>query len=227
MVTGDEVKDVAATVRPHELHDSNGPALVAALQRAGLTGPAPMRVKDDEDLLVRHLKRATAGHDVTIITGGVSVGQYDYVPRALRRIGARIVFHGVAMKPGKPQLYAVCGANRHVFALPGNPLSVLTGFFEFVLPAIRRLGGAALSDCRGQLWVPATEAIERHPDRTRFLLGRLDHAQGRTVSVPLVCRGSADIASAARADGVIVVPPGSRKIRTGTAMEFRPWRSIP
>lgn len=227
LVTGNEVRDVRVRVRPHELRDSNGPALVAALQRAGLNPPEPLRVKDDEDLLVRHLQRATARHDLTIITGGVSVGQYDHVPRALARIGARVVFHGVAMKPGRPQLYAVCGSNRHIFALPGNPLSVLTGFFEFVLPAIRRLSGAPVSGCRCPWWVPVSEAMDAEPDRTCFILARLDHAQGRTVAVPLVCRGSADIAAAAHADGVIVVAPGCRKVRAGTSMEFRPWRSIP
>jgi molybdopterin molybdotransferase len=153
LCTGEELREVHESVEAHQLRDSNGPALCAALAEAGYHGVGRQIVRDDLDLLAGKIETAAADHDVVILTGGVSVGKYDFVPDAIKRLGATVHFHGVGMKPGKPQLYATLDGGRHLFGLPGNPLSVLTGFYAWVVPA--QPSPAAGPGCKGQ----------RHPRR--------------------------------------------------------------
>ncbi len=227
LCTGRELRHAGAKVGPHQLRDSNGPALRAALKIAGY-GEVPHRIApDDPSVLAAKLKSATARHDVVIITGGVSVGKYDFVPEALERICATIRFHGVAMKPGKPQLYATLDGHRHIFGLPGNPLSVLTGFHELVLPAIRRMSGFPTKSCKPSLRLELTRAIRAKAGRVEFVLARLIWGKDDLRVCPIKSAGSADLVAGAKADGAIVVPRNVRQILVGQLVEFRPWRPIP
>ena len=225
LCTGEELKGAHERVRSHQLRNSNGPALVAALAGAGIAA-AERIVPDDPDVLAATLKQAAGDHDVVILTGGVSVGKYDYVPRAVRQIRATIHFHGVAMKPGRPQLYATLGRNRHIFGLPGNPLSVLTGFHELVLPALRRMSGMAREYCHRALKLPLARAVRCKGDRATFILGKLITTSAGLRVTPLESRGSADLVSAAGADGMLMVPHGTRTIPAGRLVGFSPWRAI-
>ena len=222
--TGEELRPADQSVRAHQLRDSNGPALRAALAESGFPDVRHRIVPDDLAALMRNLARAVEKHDVVLLTGGVSVGKYDYVPEAVQRVGARMRFHGVSMKPGKPQLYATLSGNRHIFGLPGNPLSVLTGFFEFVLPALRRLSGVPADACQSSLCLPLAEPVHVKPSRTNLLQGML--IDGGAAVQPLSSHGSADLVGAARADGAIIVPKGVGELPAGDLVTFRPWRVI-
>lgn len=226
LVTGAEVKDASEMPTDNELRDSNGPALQAAFARWSLPWPARRIVPDDPAALAKEIK-AAAQNDVVIITGGVSVGKYDYVTAALEKIGATIHFHGVAMKPGKPQLYATLNDNLHIFGLPGNPLSVLTGFHEFALPAIRRLSGWPGETCRVRLRASLDADIKIKADRTSYIIAGLAWTPGGITVSPVRSAGSADIAAAAQADGVIIVPAGICEISRGDLALFCPWRPLP
>ena len=226
MCTGEELLSADASVRAYQLRDSNGPALCAGLKSAGFGEVTHQIIPDTPNILTAKLKSAAAKHDVIILTGGVSVGKYDFVPDAVKRIGATVRFHGVAMKPGKPQLYATLNGNRHIFCLPGNPLSVLVGFGEFVLPALRRMSGLSEESCRPSLHVPLFSAIRCKGTRSEFVLGRLVlHKKGSCVRA-ITSKGSADLVAGAKADGVIVVPQNVRAIPAGELVEFRPWRAM-
>jgi molybdopterin molybdotransferase len=228
LVTGAEVRTAGDRVGPQELRDSNGPQLLAALTQHGFVGAAPAIVPDDPKATASRLRRELQRRDVVIVTGGVSVGRYDYVPEAVRRIGGRLRFHGVSMKPGRPQLYATLGRNRHVFGLPGNPVSVLTGFFELFLPTLRRLAGAPLPACPPPaMRLPLTAAARSKGNRAYFCLARLVHAADGPAVCPVESKGSADLIAATRADGVIVIPKGTKRIPAGETVEFHPWRAAP
>ncbi len=227
LCTGEELREPGSRVGPHQLRDSNGPSLCAALEESGHENVTPRIVPDAPGVLAAKLKMAAQRHDVVIVTGGVSVGKYDFVPEALGRIGATIRFHGVAMKPGKPQLYATLKPNRHIFGLPGNPLSVLTGFYELVLPAVRRMSGLSVESCRPCLHLPLTRTIRSKGTRSEFVLGRLVRGKNGSQVTPVKSSGSADLVAGARADGVIVVPQSVSHIPKGQMVEFRPWRHIP
>ena len=227
LCTGEELREVDESVGAHQLRDSNGPALRAALAEAGHRGAGRQIVRDDLDLLAEKIEAAAIEHDVVIVTGGVSVGKYDFVPDAIKRLGAAVHFHGVGMKPGKPQLYATLDGGRHLFGLPGNPLSVLTGFYELVLPALRRMSGCPLGSCRPSLRLPLARAVRAKGTRVAFVLVQLIcDDRGQHVE-PVGSRGSADLASAANADGMIVIPKGVKEVPAGDLVEFRPWRPVP
>ena len=227
LVTGEEVRRAGERITAHQLRDSNGPALLAALREAGIDSATSRIVGDDPRLLARELKKAADRCDVVIVTGGVSVGSYDYAPDAIRSIGAKVRFHGVAMKPGRPQLFATVGRGRYIFGLPGNPLSVMTGFHEFVLPTLRRLTGCEPATCQAALTVTLSAPARSKGDRAMYCLARLTWTRDGPTAAPLDSRGSADIAAGAHADGTVIMPVGVKELPAGTTVEFRPWRALP
>ena len=227
LCTGAELREAADAVGPHQIRNSNGPAITAALAEWGY-GPVSYRsLPDRAAAIASAMKRAAARCDAIVLTGGMSVGKYDVVREAIERIGGAVRLHGVAMKPGKPFLYATLGQNRHIFGLPGNPLSALTGLHEFVLPALRRLSGMRLPECRPSLWLPLAAPLESKGRRMRYVLGRLSRAEKPTGIAPLESRSSADLVSAGRADGAIVVPAEATHLSPGEIVEFRAWRPVP
>jgi molybdopterin molybdotransferase len=227
LCTGTELRSVDDRVRSHETRNSNGPALCAALALWGFPGTKFTVVADRQSALLAALRRAVKRYDVVLFTGGASVGAYDFVRESVEAAGATVRFHGVAMKPGKPSLYATLGSNRHVFGLPGNPLSALTAFHEFALPALLRLAGGAPETCNRTWRLPLAEAIESESDRVRCHLARLvDGAHGLTIA-PVRSVSSADLVAAGHADGVILLPADGRRFPMDEPVEFRPWRPLP
>ena len=227
LCTGEELRRVSDRVRSHEVRDSNGPALCSALRTWGYAQITHQVVPDDPKAVSARVKRLAVKHDVVVLSGGVSVGKYDFVPEALRHIGARVHFHGVAIRPGKPQLYATLGKDRHIFGLPGNPLSVMVGFFEFVLPGLRRMSGVDSKLCQPSLRLPLAGQVESRMNLVRFVLARLIWNKEQLSVAPLKSHGSADLVAAGPADGVIVLPVRAGKVPAGSRVEFRPWRPLP
>jgi molybdopterin molybdotransferase len=227
LCTGSELRSVHDRVRPHEIRNSSGPALCAALSQWGVAGTKFFSVADRHAALLVALHRALKRHDVVLLTGGVSVGKYDFVRDAIEAAGATIRFHGLAMKPGKPALYATAPVNRHVFGLPGNPLSALTAFHEFALPALRRLAGHPAETCRPSWLLPLAEGVESKAGRVRYELARLVNRESGLAVAPTPSQSSADLVSAGHADGVAVLPPDRPRFASGEFVVFRPWKPLP
>lgn len=227
LCTGSELREAAERPRRHEIRNSVGPAISAALADWGLGRARYATVRDEPPAIVAAVRRALRAADVVLLTGGVSVGRYDFVPEAIRAIGAAIRFHGVAMKPGKPTLFATTESGRLIFGLPGNPLSALTAFHEFVLPALRRLSGSPAELCRIGWRLPLAENVTPHAGLVRYVLTRVLNHQGGPQLLPLPSHGSADLASAAAADGVAILPPGDEVLAAARLVAFRPWRPLP
>lgn len=224
VVTGSEIRPAAAAVGTHELRDANGPLIAATLAAQGL-GRTPWEiVPDDRDRLLEQLRLAVAGCEVTLVSGGVSVGRYDFVPEVVAALGGTIRYHGLAMKPGKPQLFATFGTDRHLFGLPGNPLAVLNGLHEFALPALRRLAGCPEDACRPLLRLPLLRDARAAGGRRTYLIARLVTTAGGTGVMPLPHSGSSDFVAGCRADGMAVLPAGTPSLPAGALVDFRPWR---
>jgi len=226
LCTGSELRRVEDHVQPHEIRNSNGPALCAALEQWGFPRVRFRSVADKPATLVAALKRALERHDVVLFTGGVSVGRYDFVRRAVEAAGAKVRFHCVRMRPGKPTLYATAPKNRHIFGLPGNPLSSLTAFHEFVLPALRRLAGCPAGECRLGWWLPLAQAAKPDGAFVRCILARLVIYENSLAVAPVPFRSSADLVSAGYADGVILLPVGPARVAAGGLVTFRTWRPL-
>jgi len=226
LCTGEELRDVSQTVGAHQTRNSNGPVMQAILAREGFASVTHEIVPDDPQLTIDALRRATDNADMTILSGGVSVGKYDYVPDSVAAIGAKLRFHQIQMKPGKPVLYATRGRNAHIIGLPGNPVSVLTSMHVFVLPALRLLAGVNPENARSTLRVPLAGKVKSRSGRTLMALGRIVNKRSGPVVEPVGSMGSADVYAAASADGVITVPASKTELPAGTIVDFLPWRSI-
>jgi molybdopterin molybdotransferase len=226
LCTGRELRDACETVRAYQLRNSNGPSLLAALADEGHLHATQQTVGDDPQALSAKLKSAIENYDVVILTGGVSVGKYDFVPGAVKQIGANIRFHGVKMKPGGPQLYATIGRNKHIFGLPGNPLSALNGLHELALPAIRRMSGVAPKACQPALHLPLGKTVRVKAARWEYVLARLVQGPDQSHLLPLKSTGSGDLLTGAQGDGVFLIPKGTSEIPAGQIVEFRPWKPL-
>ena len=141
--TGKELSDdPSQPLAPGAIRNSNGPYLEGALRLAGAEVVSRVTVDDTVDTFRVALGRALdAGVDIVISTGAVSMGRYDFIPDTLRELGAEVIFHKVAIRPGKPLLFARFANGPLLFGLPGNPISTAIGMRFFVTPALRAMSG--------------------------------------------------------------------------------------
>lgn len=224
VTTGSELKAADESVALHEIRDANGPMIAATLTEHGFDAAPWTCLPDDRTRLRDGLRRIVEQHEVTLVSGGVSVGRYDYVPEVVQMLGGVIQYHGLTMKPGKPQLFATLGRDRYLFGLPGNPLAVLTGLHEFVLPALRRLSGCPEDACRPRWRLPLLGDAKASGGRRQYLIARLCTMDDETGVMPIPNSGSSDFVSGCRADGMIVFPDGVTALQAGSRVDYRPWR---
>ena len=217
LATGTELRRPGEPLGPGEIYESNTTLLAAQLRSAGAL-PEPLdAVADDEQATRAALARGLEA-DVLITSGGVSVGPHDLVRAALSELGAEEVFWRVAVKPGKPVVFARRGATL-VFGLPGNPVSSLVGFELFVRPALYALQGAAAP---GPAYEPGLLAapLRRGPDRDELVRARaLPSEEGMRLE-PVAGQASHMIARAAAADALVLVPRGDGELAAGTSVRW-------
>ncbi len=200
---------------------SNGISIEVLARTAGAEPVQLGNAPDEKDALRRDIERGLEA-DILVLSGGVSMGKYDLVEQVLSDLGAEFHFTGVAIRPGRPAVFATC-RGKLVFGLPGNPVSTMVTFELFVLPAIDLLGGAAprpLPVFRGKL---ATPVREKGP-MTHFLPARIEW-EGREAQVTqLPWQGSGDIVALALANGFLVVGPERPEIALGEWVDVLPRR---
>lgn len=219
--TGDELIEPGGPVLAHQVRRSNSYGLAASLALAGFAPDLDLHLPDREDALRDALARELARHDVLVLSGGVSAGRYDLVPAALAACGVRRVFHQVAQRPGRPLWFGVHSGGAIVFALPGNPVSVLVCLARYVLPALVTQGGGPAP---AQPRVALAEAFEFRPPLACFLpvALRYDH-EGRTLAKPRPTGGSGDFISLGGTDGFVELPPGPAAHPPGLVVPFFRW----
>ena len=140
IVTGSELQKPGRVLQFGQVYESNSYSLSAALNNEGISDPEVVEADDELEIITQILKKALIKNDVVLLTGGVSAGDYDFVMEAARRCHVIQIFHKVKQKPGKP-LYFGKLQDKLVFGLPGNPSSVLTCYYNYVLPALKLLSG--------------------------------------------------------------------------------------
>jgi molybdopterin molybdotransferase len=210
--TGDEVVLIDQQPGPFQIRNSNGVSLAAQVRITGgepvLLGNAADRVEDLGEKIERGLKE-----DALVLTGGVSMGKYDLVESVLKALGAEFFFDAVAIRPGKPAVFAIC-QGKPVFGLPGNPVSTMVTFQLFVTAAIDLLSGA---DAQPLPLVEArlAEALNERPGLTHFLPARIEWRGAEPQVSALKWQGSGDIAALAGANCFLVVPTEREKIASG------------
>jgi len=225
LVTGDELKSPGTQLGVGHIYESNSYVLEALVQAAGARATRLGVVNDTLHALTAKLRRGLA-YDVLIISGGVSVGEKDFVRQAARRCGVRTVFWRVNIKPGMPLFFGHRGRTL-VFGLPGNPVSVFVTFEEFVKPALWKLMGRKWHDgytTPAMLWQDLQVSPTR---RTHFIRVRCTSDTGVCLVEPLNGQGSHQLRSLAQADGWIRVRSDKGPWLAGTVVatkrEDAPW----
>jgi molybdopterin molybdotransferase len=219
--TGNELVEPGELIEPHQVRRSNAYGITAALRHHGYTRVADDHVRDDAAELRSRLGFHLHTHDVLILSGGVSMGKLDLVPRVLEELGVGLVFHHIAQRPGKPMWFGVAQSGPAVFALPGNPVSTLVCLSRYVLPALR----AAMGETRGHPpRIALTAPVEVKAPLAFYLPVKLRSDDwGRTSAEPRPTNGSGDFTALAGTDGFIELPPGPNSFPKGHVARFFPW----
>ncbi len=217
IVTGDELMDVADDPRPWQIRESHSCAVRCAMGAARWIDLRQIViVRDDLPLIVEKLSAALTESDAVLLSGGVSMGDRDFVPDAVRQVGGEIVFHGLALRPGRPTLGAAGPGGKAIFGMPGNPLSVLVTVRRLAMIALRKLAGMTEID------PPAPRVLLRgaatvHPTLRLFPPAVLTPDGSAQI---LAAHNSGDLISAAQTDGFVEIPPGDS---APAAVSFYPW----
>ena len=220
LVTGTELVPAEETPGEDQIRDSNTYSLAAYARLAGADVERLPFVGDDPLLLRREIEEAASRTDVLVLSGGVSMGRYDFTKDALRALGAEIFFERVALRPGKPTVFARLRGERDtlVFGLPGNPVSVSVTFNLFARTALRALQGAADPAPFEETAVLA-RAAKGTAERTSYLPARLlTDGEGRQLAEVLKWGGSSDFVAFTRATALVIVPAGVAQLEAGSTV---------
>jgi molybdopterin molybdotransferase len=232
IATGSELAEPGNELAAGGIYNSNAYQLIAHARSAGCVPTYYGIAEDTEAALEEVLGRAFAAEDIIILTGGVSKGEFDYVPGVLERAGVEVLFHRVAMKPGRPTLFGRraepgtakpgvgAGGTQYVFGLPGNPVSTFVTFEVFAKALLYRLSGLAFSP----RLLPATLAVaidKKDAERTEFVPVRWN---GSAVE-PVRYGGSSHLSALADTDALLMLDIGTTRIETGARVDVRPIRT--
>jgi len=216
IATGDELVEPDLKPGPVQIRNSNSWQIAAQTARAGgiprYYGIAP----DRSGAIAEALRRALSENDVVLLSGGVSMGDFDLVPEIMTANGVEILFDRVAIKPGKPTTFGMAGI-RAVFGMPGNPVSTYVIFEVFVRPFLQAWMGCR-SGCNDPVLPLEADLVRRKADRLEWMPVMVSDAGGL---VPVRYNGSAHFLAISRADGLIPVPAGVFRLERGTRLPVR------
>jgi molybdopterin molybdotransferase len=219
--TGNELIDPGEPILFHQVRRSNVYGVAASLRQHGFMRVADDHVPDDIDVLRKQLTLHLHTHDVLILSGGVSMGRYDLVPKVLEELGVRLVFHRIAQRPGKPMWFGVAESGQAVFALPGNPVSTLVCLARYVLPALYQAMGQSAPAVER---IAIAEAVEFKASMAFFLPVAVHYDDwGRPWAAPKPTHGSGDFTSLAGTDGFVELPPGPNVWPKGFVTRLYRW----
>ncbi|MDO6462376.1 molybdopterin molybdotransferase MoeA [Granulosicoccaceae sp. 1_MG-2023] len=229
MSTGDELLPLDGGFREPargEIFDSNRYSIYGMLSRLGVEVIDLGVVRDEPGLIGDAFQRAAAQADVVISSGGVSVGEADFVSDILHRMGD-VAFWKLAMRPGRP---LACGklGDAVFFGLPGNPVAVMVAFYEFVQPALRTMSGVRHSQSTPPRFrVRSTSELRKSEGRTEFQRGILyTDESGETVVRSTGKQGAGRLSSMCSANCIIVIDPGRGNIQAGEYVEVQPFHGL-
>jgi molybdopterin molybdotransferase len=222
--TGDELRSVGEPLGEGDIYDSNRYTLYGMLRRLNVDIVDMGVVRDDPDALQEALSGAAEIADVIITSGGVSVGEADYIKSILAEIGD-IHFWKIAMKPGRPLTFGKIGS-AHFFGLPGNPVSVMVTFYQFVQPAIEYLASGEPSAPMTLLAVCNTP-IRKKPGRFEFMRGSFTQTpEGQLVVERLGKQGSGVLTSMSQANCFILLPEENTGVESGDQVVIQPFSGL-
>ncbi|MBM0103318.1 molybdopterin molybdotransferase MoeA [Steroidobacter sp. S1-65] len=218
--TGDELVEPGRPLEDWQISRSNVYGVLASLRRHGYSALSHDHVPDDLPTLRERLGSHLENNDVLILSGGVSMGRFDYVPQVLQELGVRMMFHKVAQRPGKPLWFGVGRDGQTVYALPGNPVSTLVCLTRYVLPGLQASQGATPLEVET---ITLAQSYEVKPSLAVFLPVTLTRTVAGLCAMPQPTRGSGDFTSLIGTVGFVELPPGPRVVQEDASLPFYRW----
>jgi len=219
--TGDELVDAGKPIAAHQIRSTNDRAVEASLTRHRLGLVTRARLRDDANALAVAIDRLDTEHDALVLSGGISMGQFDFVPSVLEELGARLVVHRVEQRPGRPMWFGVSARGKPIFALPGNPVSTLVCATRYLLPALRQAAG--LTPPPPEL-VELAAPVDGSPTLAYFVPVTLSSsARGTQLAQPHLTNTSGDFVALAGTDGFVELAAKRGTYPAGTVARLFRW----
>lgn len=214
--TGDELVEPSEIPGKSQIRNSNGHQLVAQVKRAGAIPDYIGIAEDSEEVTYNTISKALNDYDIVLLTGGVSMGDFDFIPEIMTKVGVDIKFQALAVKPGKPTIFGTFGKEKFIFGLPGNPVSSYTQFELLVKPLIMKLMGT--TELNQIIKMPmGSEYSRRKSSRKSFIPVNISDGK----AYPVEYHGSAHIHSYVFADGITSIEIGKEKLEIGELVDVR------
>ncbi len=221
--TGNELVELGKPIEPYQIRPINNYGVTAALKNNGLPDVSTFHMHDDPEEMRKILQTILSEFDVIILSGGVSMGRYDYVPRILEELKVVPIFHKVRERPGKPMWFGITGDGKPVFGLPGNPVSTMMSTHRYVLPNLEKAMGLRPEKSE---FSRLTRDIEFSADLTYFPPVTLALADdGVTEATPVRYNNSGHFTAIGISDGFLELPAETDHFPTGTMVRVHRWRS--
>ncbi len=202
--TGDELVDIGDIPEPHQIRWSNGISLKQQLASFNFSKVSLHKVGDDEAAMKRLMLELLQTKDVLLLTGGVSAGKFDFVPKLLKECQVQEIFHKVAQRPGKPLWFGKTESNVFVFGLPGNPVSCLVNLRKFIIPFLE---GSYPGNQRSVHKAYLSEEVKFNKGLTYYCQIKMKNSEGKLIATPLSGNGSGDFYQLRDSDGFIELRP--------------------
>ena len=218
--TGDELVDLGNMPLDHQIRRSNPYALRSELNCSGFQHVQMFHLNDDKTHLYNELKTILKNHDVLVLSGGVSMGKFDFLPQIFADLQVTEIFHKVTQRPGKPLWFGV-QSEKMIFGLPGNPVSAVTCLRRFVVPALvtQREGTAC-----AQVYAKLTSEYEFNKALTYFCPVKVEvNSAGEFIATPIKTNGSGDYGSLAYSDGILELDKETNVFKAGTSHKVFMW----
>lgn len=215
--TGSELVEVGSELEPGKIYNSNQYMLSAAVHELGCEPIVLGSARDGVNEILQLLKKALSDCDVILLTGGVSVGDYDLTPDAMEQAGVEILFRGVGIKPGMACAYGIKG-EKLVCGLSGNPASAITNFYAIAVPAIQKICGYKVFLPKG-IEVTLLDSFGKKSRCERILRGKLDLTEGSVGMHISKDQGNVVLSSTIGCDVMAVIPAGSGPVEAGTRLK--------
>ncbi|WP_127716387.1 molybdopterin molybdotransferase MoeA [Halobacteriovorax sp. HLS] len=220
--TGDELIEPGLTCEPWQIWKSNPYGIESSLNEQGIPSSqiSKFHLLDDEVEVFSKLKSIIDNHEIIILSGGVSMGKFDFVHTVMNDLAAEVVFHKIKQKPGKPLLFAKGSAGQCIFGLPGNPVSALVCMRRYVVPSLESSFGISSKKLYAKLAVDITFK----KDFALFSAVDIEISNsGQLIATPVRSNGSGDFASLATSDGFLELPEDAQTYLNGEVFAFHPW----
>jgi len=221
--TGGEIVPLGQRLTGKKIYNSNGPQLLTLLKSDGIDPYFLGIAKDKVQELTKAIKKGLE-KDALLISGGVSMGDYDLVPDVLKGLGVKKIFHKVNIKPGKPLFFGRL-KNKIVFGIPGNPVSNFLAYILLIRPALYKMMGKSSPTPVFRQGILDREFRHKR-GRKHFILAKITKKDPHYAVTPVRSHGSADILALSRADGFMVADKDAKVIKRGSKVKFITWRAL-